>query len=209
MEIYFARHGESEANRLGVISNRVYGHGLTGTGKRQAAALAGKLAGRDITRICTSPLLRAVQTAEILAARLGLPFELADALREFDCGIIEGKSDPGSWQLHSALWRAWTVHGHWESRIEGGESYLDIQARFVPFIEHLLSRYGDSPERIVLVGHGGTYRCMLPLVLQNIDLDDSAEHPLACTSLVISVAAPEGLVCRQWAGVIPEAGTIA
>jgi probable phosphoglycerate mutase len=200
MEIYFVRHGESEANRLNVISNRGYRHGLTARGKGQAEALAAKLADRGITRIYTSPLLRAVQTAQILASAVGLRYDIADALREFDCGLIEGKSDPASWALYHALWQDWTEYGRWERRIEGGESRLDLQARFVPFTEQLVSRYKNCPERIVLVGHGGMYRCMLPLVLRNIDLSYADTHQPGCTGHVVAEAGTEGLICREWDG---------
>ena len=66
---------------------------------------------------------------------LAVPVEITDALREFDCGIIEGKSDPQSWQIHIQTRQAWFLHKEWAKRIEGGESFLDIQARFLPFID--------------------------------------------------------------------------
>ena len=133
---------------------------------------------------------------------------IAAALREYDCGIIEGRSDAASWDLHHALWRDWKEHGRWERRIEGGESYLDIKARFVPFIEQLVVQYQGAPERIALIGHGGTYRCMLSLVLLNVDLDFAATHPIECTGYVIAEARDEGLVCTKWAasaGPVPSA----
>ena len=48
-------------------------------------------------------------------------------------------------------------------------SYLDIKERFAPFIKRLVGEHQHSSEGIVLVGRGGTYRCMLPLVLTNVD----------------------------------------
>ncbi len=199
MEFYFVRHGESEANLLNIVSNRGSVHGLTVRGQQQAAVLAEKLRRRGITRLYTSPLLRAVQTTEILAGVLDLPYVIAAALREYDCGIIEGKSDAANWDLYHALWRDWKEHGRWERRIEGGESYLDIKARFVPFVEQLVVQYKGKPERISLVGHGGTYRCMLPLVLLNVDLDFAATHPIDCTGHVVAEARSKGLVCTKWA----------
>jgi broad specificity phosphatase PhoE len=98
MRLYFVRHGQSEANVLQVISNRGLEHGLTEPGRAQVSSLARRLAGLPFARLYSSPLLRAVQTAEMLSSELGLPFETKDALREFDCGIIEGKSDTLSWQ---------------------------------------------------------------------------------------------------------------
>src|SRR5215510_3422657 len=93
MKIYFARHGESEANLLHEFSNRGVKHGLTQKGRAQAAELAVELAAKPILRIYSSPLLRATQTAGILAEALGLEVEVTDALREYDCGVLEGRAD--------------------------------------------------------------------------------------------------------------------
>ena len=70
MKLYFVRHGESEANVLQVISNRGWMHPLTEKGRQQANTLAEKLRGAGITKIYTSPLRRAVETAEILSRSL-------------------------------------------------------------------------------------------------------------------------------------------
>jgi broad specificity phosphatase PhoE len=58
--------------------------------------LAEKLKPVPISAIFTSPLGRAVETTKILSQTLGLPYQITDALREYDCGILEGKSDPES-----------------------------------------------------------------------------------------------------------------
>lgn len=107
MRLYFARHGQSEANVLEVISNRGLVHPLTDLGRQQAAELAQSLASVPIARIYSSPLLRAVQTAEIVSATLHVPLEIADALREPDCGIMEGRSDDAAWDEHRRVWHAW------------------------------------------------------------------------------------------------------
>lgn len=110
-----------------------------------------------------------MQTAEILAQASGIPYAITDALREYDCGVLEGKSDPESWQLYRPrLLQDWLAHGHRAAQIEDGESFLALQARFVPLIEHLVDAHQLSNDGIILVGHGGLYRCMLPLVLTNL-----------------------------------------
>lgn len=197
MKILFVRHGESEANLLRVISNRGWQHGLTDRGRSQAAALARKLRGVVVTRLYTSPLLRAVQTAEILGGELGVGYQATEALREFDCGIAEGKSDQESWDLYHAVWRDWLEQGRWERRIEGGESYLEVRARFVPFIEQLLESAGD-PGSAVLVGHGGLFQAMLPLVLMNIDPDWISAHPIANAGFIVAETDTAGLICSTW-----------
>jgi broad specificity phosphatase PhoE len=198
MRIHFAHHGESEANLLHEHSNRGFKHPLTAQGRTQAVALAEALEGTRVERIYSSPLMRAVQTAEILSEALGVPYETLDALREYDCGILEGRSDEDVWRLHRAVHDDWIHSGHWERRIEGGESYLEIRDRFVPFIEHLIETYQDTPASIVLVGHTGLYRCMLPLVLANADFDFVDKHTRSYTYHIIAEPRPGGLVWTEW-----------
>jgi broad specificity phosphatase PhoE len=195
MRIYFVRHGESQANLLHEISNRGLRHGLTRKGREQAVALADRLQDLRITHIYLSPLLRAIETTVILANRLELDYEVVDALREYDCGIAEGRSDAEAWQLWQELFKAWLVDGRWEQRIEGGESFYDIQERFVPFIKGLASRYRSTEAGIVCVSRGGMYRMMLPLVLENVDSEMSAKHGFDHTSCIVSEWRPGGLYC--------------
>jgi broad specificity phosphatase PhoE len=202
MKLYFVRHGESEANILWEFSNRGLKHPLTVRGREQAAALVRDLEGISIARLFSSPLLRAVQTAEILSDALGVPYKTTDALREYDCGILEGKSDEASWDLYHAVLSDWIERGQWEARIEQGESFLDMQERFVPFIERLVEEYRDSLDRILLVGHGGLYRCMLPMVLANVDFSFALAHPISNTAYVVATAGAEGLTCLTWCGEI-------
>lgn len=110
MKLYFVRHGESKANLLHEFSNRGRKHGLTEKGTAQAAALAHKLVGCSVSRVFSSPLLRAVQTAEILANALDAPYEIVDALREYDCGVLEGKSDAASWADYQRVLDDWMIH---------------------------------------------------------------------------------------------------
>ena len=71
MRLYFVRHGESEANILRIISNRGYRYGLTTRGQQQAVTLAQHLQHVPISGIFSSPLRRAVETADILSRALG------------------------------------------------------------------------------------------------------------------------------------------
>ena len=201
MKIYFARHGESQANVLREVSNRGLRHGLTRKGREQAVALAHKLRGLPITRIYSSPVLRAIESSVILTDRLSLDYEVVEALREYDCGVLEGRSDETGWQMWKDLFADWVVHRRWERRIEGGESFFDIRERFVPFIEDLVRRYRSSDDGLLCVSHGGLYRMMLPLVLRNVDNDLISRHGFEYTTCIVSELRPEGLVCVEWNGV--------
>ena len=147
-------------------------HPLTEKGRHQAHDLADRLCGAGIARIYTSPLQRAVQTAEILAQTLEVEVEITDALREFDCGIAEGRSDAEAWQLWQTAWDNWLLHQQWDYRIEGGESFHDFRSRFLPLVNGLLQDHAPRQRRqhhgYVLIGHGGLYYSMLPQVLVNL-----------------------------------------
>lgn len=207
MRYYFVRHGESEANILREFSNRGYKHGLTGKGREQARALSRAIT-VPVLQIWTSPLQRAVETAQILSTAWGVPYEKTDALREFDCGLLEGRSDQAAWQQHSDVLSAWFERGDLTYRIEGGESLLDIKARFFPFIERLIDRLGGGPGNVVLVGHGGTFLAMLPLLFSNVDLSFSSSHGLGNTAYVLAepgagpVTSGCGMMlCLEWCGI--------
>jgi broad specificity phosphatase PhoE len=198
MRIYFVRHGESYANVRREISNRGLKHGLTRKGREQAAALADKLQGRATTRIYSSPMLRAIETSIIVANRLNLDYAVVDALREFDCGVAEGRADQAAWQMWKDVTDDWVVHKRWEQRIEGGESFYNIRDRFVPFVEELIRQYGNADEGIVCVAHGGIYWMMLPLVVKNIDIALLAKYGFDNTTRVLCKSRPEGLICVEW-----------
>jgi broad specificity phosphatase PhoE len=100
MKLYFVRHWESEANILHVISNRESPFGLTPLGRQQANTLANTLRDVPIAVIFSSPILRARETAEILARSFNQSYQVTEALREYDCGILEDKADEESWKLH-------------------------------------------------------------------------------------------------------------
>ncbi len=198
MRITFARHGESQANLQHEISNRGLRHGLTGTGREQAHALARKAQDLAIGHIYSSPLLRAIETSIIVANQLDLEYEIVDALREYDCGILEGRSDETAWELWQELFEAWTVQKDWDQHLEGGESFHDLRRRFEPFIQGLVGQYGHTDESVLCISHGGLYRMMLPLVFANVDDRLMAEHGFGYTTCIVSELQAEGLVCRQW-----------
>lgn len=197
MNLYFVRHGESEANRLHIFSNRPGQYGLTELGRRQARAVAAALRGKPLARIYTSPLLRAVQTAEILSAELDLPFEVNEALREYDVGVLEGETAQNAWDLYWQNAHDWHLRGLVNARIPEGESLMDIRARFMPFWRSLFA--GPSQDT-VLVGHGGTFRTVLPLVTRNISYAFALENGMANTAAVRVEDGAFGPVCTEWCG---------
>ena len=195
MKLYFIRHGESEANIQHVISNYGSHFGLTEHGRQQVQVLSERLKNMPITTMYSSPVIRAMDTADILYQSLDLPYRVTEALREYNCGILEGKSDEASWLLHRQYYEDWTLHHDYLSKPEGGESFVDIQNRFVPFIESLKR---NDDEDILLVGHGGLFHLMLPLIFSNIDDDFVRDHHISHTDCIVAELQADRFKCLQW-----------
>lgn len=198
MRIFFIRHGESQANIRHEISNRGLRFGLTMQGQEQAFVLAKLLESHAISRIYSSPVLRAIETSILLASRLGVEYEICEALREFDCGILEGRSDEEAHKGWKDLFDAWVLRQEWERRIEGGESFYDIRSRFVPFIDALVRDYGNSGTNIACVSHGGLYWMMLPVVLKNVDAAMIVRFGLGYTACIEAELRGQELFCVAW-----------
>jgi broad specificity phosphatase PhoE len=150
--LLLARHGETDWNS----ERRWQGHAdrpLNERGREQARALAAELAGRSIDAIYTSDLVRARETAEIVAAQLGLEVRIDAGLREVDVGTWSGLAhgeievnDPagfGRWQDGGKGW-------------EGGESYEEMGERVVAAMLGIASRHRG--ETVLVVSHGGSIR---------------------------------------------------
>ena len=201
MELYFVRHGESTANLTGEFSNNNSKHPLTEMGIAQVKSTACNLRGASIDRIYTSPVLRAVQTSQILAEALHAPWEITEALHEWSVGIYEGTTDPLGWELHRQVQEDWFFHHKPDSRMPGGESFGEIQDRFVPFINQFLEKGTGTQENIVLVGHGGLFMAMLPVILTNVDHAFAQQHGLAYAAITVAEVRMSELQCLSWGGV--------
>ncbi len=148
-----ARHGETEWNR----ERRFQGHAdppLNASGREQARELAQRLAGSNLRAVYSSPLARARETAEIVAAELSLPIETRTALREVDVGSWQGLTRDEVQERFPEAFRRWLVDlGHgWDD----GESYDELGRRVVADLLELAARH--PAERILAVTHGGPMR---------------------------------------------------
>ena len=145
---------------------------------------------------------RAIETSVIVANTLGVEYEIAEALREYDVGVLEGRADEEAWGIWKALFDDWTEFRRYSRRIDGGESFYDVQNRFVPFVDGLVREHSRADENVLCVAHGGLYWMMLPLVLQNVDTAFIArQNGFGYTALVVAEWRREGLICVEWNGI--------
>ena len=158
------RHG-STATVGKSLAGRLPGVPLDACGQNQAHELAVRLAETPITAIYSSPLERAVQTAEPLARRFGHQVQRRQSLIEIDFGSWQGmtldllKDDP--------LWSQFnTMRG--SASAPGGESMLEVQARMAKELDHLRQHHGE--ETIAVFSHADVIKAALMLYM-NMPLD--------------------------------------
>ncbi|WP_159944357.1 MULTISPECIES: histidine phosphatase family protein [unclassified Nocardiopsis] len=154
-ELVLVRHGQTEWSRARRHTGRT-DLPLTGEGERQAAALRPSLAARSVGRVVTSPLRRAVRTAELA----GLTGAGTDPdLAEWDYGGYEGittadirRERPG-WDL----WRDGVVPG---GPGHPGESLESVGARAARVLDRLAPLLGEEGPDVVLVAHSHVLRVL-------------------------------------------------
>jgi uncharacterized phosphatase len=147
-EIYLVRHGETDWNRARRIQGRT-DVPLNDTGREQARRTAELLARRSWDAVLTSPLARARETAQIIAARLGLgePEEVP-ALVERNYGAAEG--------LDFAQIDARYPEG---TEVPGREPRSEVARRVMPELRRIAEQHPGAA--LVLVSHGGAIRAVL------------------------------------------------
>lgn len=153
--VFVARHGEAEYETDLCTDD---GGSLTALGRKQARELAERLQGERIARVWTSSLSRAVQTAEIVAARLGVDVVVREGLREYSVGDLAG-TDADERAHVGAAFDAW-VDGDRDARISGGERVADFVGRVTAVLEEVADEHRG--EAVLVVGHGGAIQAALP-----------------------------------------------
>ena len=149
-----ARHGESDWNR----ERRWQGHAdrpLSPLGLEQASALADAVQTRSIVAVYSSDLRRALDTAEVVAGRLGLTVTALPDLREVDVGSWSG--------LHLEEVERLYPEGaeRWRSGLTGwddGETVDAMAERVVNAVERIAAAHPGAD--VLVVAHGGPIRAL-------------------------------------------------
>ncbi len=138
------------------LAGRAAGVHLNARGREQAAQLVDRLRDAPLDLICVSPLERARETAEPLAAARDLPIIELPELQELDYGDWQGMAPAA---LADNVY--WATYNRRRSlcRIPGGETLIEAQVRMVRAVEWLRAEYpGQS---VALIGHGDPLKALL------------------------------------------------
>ncbi|MCR4691576.1 MAG: histidine phosphatase family protein [Lachnospiraceae bacterium] len=193
--IWLIRHGKTAGNAGHKYIGRKTDEPLSEEGISGAMAKRDELKKRNPKmpdRLVSSPMIRAVSTAEILFG--DLPMACIDELSEMDFGIFEGKS---YLQLtDDALYRAWT-DTLCREKIPEGESLAEFCKRSLAGFQRALG--GEQNETIAIVCHGGTIMAVMSTLTGedyfdfradnlggyciDLEMDDAGIHDITYTSL--------------------------
>lgn len=159
VRLLLVRHGEVEANR----SFRYLGRrddALTNRGREQAKAVSATLEQLKIDAVVASPLRRAFETAEIIAARAGITVKVDDRLVELDFGDWDGRSRA---EVVAASDGGRRMVEAWEADptlpVPGGESLAELQQRVVALADDFAECRGGAT--VVMVSHMGAIKTLL------------------------------------------------
>jgi broad specificity phosphatase PhoE len=174
--IHLVRHAVHPlVNR--VLVGRTGGIQLGKEGREQAEALAQRLAGDEIGAVQSSPQQRALETAALIAAPLGLVVDIVPELDEVDFGQWAGCSFE---QLNrDRRWAAWNSE-RGTARPPGGETMLELQKRILGHLDRLQAE--KPKEKLVLVSHAEVIRAAL-LHFLGMALDSFARVEIAPASI--------------------------
>ncbi|MCI0519047.1 MAG: histidine phosphatase family protein [Chloroflexi bacterium] len=166
-KLYLLRHGENPANLSKEFSCRKVDYPLTAKGRLQAQQTGEYFQRLGVDEIYTSPLKRAAETAEIIAARLGLSCVILEDLRELDVGDLEDTHGSAEgWRVHNGVLRAW-IGGALETRFPSGEDYYQAEARMRRAVAHILGE--KDGRRILICGHGGLFTTTIKDLCPTVD----------------------------------------
>jgi probable phosphomutase (TIGR03848 family) len=148
--ILLIRHGENEFVKTGKLAGRLPGIHLNEKGKKQAQALGEALKDVSIKAIYSSPLERAMETAQPIAESHQLTIMQEPDLMDTDIGKWQGRS-----LASLRLMKAWKIVQSAPSRFRfpEGESFVDAQTRYVDALERIIQKHNKPKDVVAVVFH--------------------------------------------------------
>jgi broad specificity phosphatase PhoE len=160
------RHGRTEWNRVERFRGRADIE-LDEVGIRQAEAAAVRIAEWQVSVVYSSPLHRALTTAEILACQFNLKAKLLPGIIDIDYGELQGLSPDEAAARYGELYSTWLNSPH-QVKFPGGESLAEVRERAASAVGNLVAQH--PKETIVLVSHKVV--CQI-LILSLLGLENS------------------------------------
>ena len=164
---------------------------LSRRGREQLAALCCDLPSvLAPAALYSSPLARAVETAEALGRACGLRPQVEDGLREINCGALEGRTIEQIEREDPDLWQRNLAQRDDEFRWPGGESYAEFRRRIVASLDRIAALHPDA--EVAVVTHSGVVAQVLGILEGRAAAvwERDRPHPLAVTEVTWAPGGP-------------------
>lgn len=172
MELYIVRHGKTLWNREELVQGSSDVE-LLPEGIEMARQTGEGLKDVHFDAIYSSPLSRAVRTAELIRGDRNLEINIDDRIMEMGFGVCEGKKFVPGEENGGILKGFWDSPGTYEAP-EGGEDFYRLRARAADFLKYVGEHHGDN-ERILVVAHAALNQALFS-ELDDLDIKDFWRH---------------------------------
>lgn len=180
MRLILVRHGQTEWNR----ESRILGHTdieLNEEGRKQVERLALALKEERVAAIYSSPLRRALETAQTIAGFHRLGVKSDDAFKEIDAGELDGLTYEEMGAHYGDFLKQW-LKGASSLVMPGGESLEQLQHRAWQGVERMLQDHSQGV--VIMVSHNCTILCIICKAL-GLDLSQFRRLRLNVASISI------------------------
>jgi len=161
--IIFLRHGQAENNIKKILAGRSPGVNLTEVGIQQAEQAGKMLEPLNISAIYSSPIDRALQTAEIVGKQCDLEISIDDRLIELDMGKFTKMPYDEIFAKHGNVFLKF-YEGSEEVSENGVETFTKVQKRVLDMADFIINKHKN--ENVVLVTHMDPIKAMIGKVLK-------------------------------------------
>ncbi len=169
MEIVFIRHGQTDVNKANRLQGAVIDVNLNEKGRTYAKKAAANFDPAPYVDVYSSPLKRAVETAQIFTKGTK-KINLDKRLLEFDFGDWDGKSMDEIRKDYPDVIDPWgKVNKHYLKYSPNGESYEHFEDRCASFLNEMYQKY--PKQKVLVVAHGRLIRMMAAHLLTKGDMD--------------------------------------
>jgi broad specificity phosphatase PhoE len=193
-QLFLIRHGETEHNVAG-IAQGWNDSALSERGERQVRRLAERIARLTPNALFSSPLSRALATAQAIAETTGLEIRTLDELREMNYGGWEGMSFLAVRREYADVYRNWIDDPDWPC--PGGESHNDVRARLERAFRIIESSANGEPLRAAVVTHGTAIR-VAATVLLGVPVMTSRHFAQDNAAVNVFMRRGERMVLKAW-----------
>ncbi len=161
--IIFLRHGQAENNTKKILAGRTPGINLTEDGKKQAEQAGKMLESLNVSAIYSSPIDRAIQTAEIVAKHCNVEYKTDDRLIELNMGQFTLMPYEEIFKKHGNVFLKF-YEGSSEVSENGVETFAEVKKRVNEMVDFVISKHKN--ENVVLVTHMDPIKAMIGQVLK-------------------------------------------